>query len=197
MILAFAVIVGLIAALIRHRGLAVGQIGAIPLRSAWLAFLALALQIPLLRAPFAAPQQLGAQQTLFLLSHLLLLAFIWHNRRIIGIQIVGVGVLCNLLVVLANGGLMPITPETLVRINPGSALDQWPVGFHYGYSKDVILPRADTVLWLLSDILVMPPPFIWPTAFSLGDLLIAIGIVVLLQGPLSLPRPAITEALHT
>jgi hypothetical protein len=197
MILALAVIVGLLAALIRHRGRAVGQIGAIPLRSAWLALLALALQIPLLRAPFAAPQQLGAQQTLFLLSHLLLLAFIWRNRRITGIQIVGVGVLCNLLVIMANGGFMPITPDTLVRINPGSALDQWPAGFHYGYSKDIILLRADTVLWVLSDVLVVPPPFIWPTAFSLGDLLIAFGIIVFLQGPLGLPSPAIAEALHT
>lgn len=182
MILAAAVIVGLVASLIRHRHQTISQIASIPLRSIWLALLALVLQIPLLRAPSGPTQPLGIQQSLFLLSSLLLLAFVWRNRRLVGIQIVGLGVLCNILVIATNGGFMPITPETLVRINLGSTLDQWTVGFHYGGSKDVILPRASTNLWPLSDILVVPPPFPWPTAFSPGDVLIAIGIVVLLQG---------------
>jgi hypothetical protein len=82
---------------------------------------------------------------------------------------------------------MPIAPQTLVHINPGSTLDQWPVGYHYGNSKDVILLQQDTTMWVLSDILVLPPPFPWPAAFSVGDLVIALGIVVLLQGPVYIP----------
>ncbi len=130
-----------------------------------------------------------AQQALFLLSHLLLLAFVWQNRRLAGIQIAGLGVICNLITILVNGGFMPITPHTLVQINPGSTLEQWPVGLHYGHSKDLILSRADIRLWLLSDILVIPPPFPWPTAFSVGDLLIAVGIVLLLANPQAMPQP--------
>ena len=187
MILALAVVVGLIASFVRHRGQTAGQLAAVPLRSAWMALLAVVLQIPLLRAPFGTLEQVGTQQVLFLLSHLLLLAFVWRNRHLAGIWIVGLGVTCNLLVIVANGGFMPVTPETLVQINPGSDLSQWPTGFHYGYSKDVILVREETVLWALSDRLVLPPPFPWPTAFSLGDLLIAAGIMVLLQGPARLP----------
>lgn len=197
MILALAVVAGLIVSLIRHRGHAASQIASIPLRSAWLALLAFALQIPLLRAPLAPTQQLCLQQGLFLGSHLLLLVFVWRNWRLVGIQIVGLGVICNLLVILANGGFMPITPETLVRINPGSTLQQWPVGLHYGHSKDVILLQADTLLWALSDILLLPPPFPWPTAFSAGDLLIALGIMVLLQGSVTWPRLVLTEASHS
>jgi hypothetical protein len=187
MILSLAVILGLIASVIRHRSDAASQIALIPLRTPWLALVALALQLPLLRAPFVPTQQVLAAKAFFLLSHLLLLIFVWLNRRLVGIQIVGLGVFCNLLVILTNGGLMPITPETLVRINPGSTLDQWSLGFHYSGSKDVILLRHDTSLWVLSDTLVLPPPFPWPTAFSVGDLLIAVGIIVLLQGPVSLP----------
>jgi hypothetical protein len=196
MILALAVILGLIGSAIRHRGRTASQLASIPLRSAWLALLALALQIPLLRAPFGPLEQVGVQKAFFLLSHLLLLVFVWRNRELAGIRIVGLGVLFNLLVILANGGFMPITPETLVRINPGSTLNQWPTYTHYGHSKDAILLRQDTILWMLSDILVLPSPFPWPTAFSLGDLLIAVGIVVLLLGPLHLPGPVRMAARH-
>ena len=182
MILALAVVVGLIASLIRYRGGALDRIAAISLRWAWLAPLALALQWPLLRAPAGLREQIGVQQVLFWASHLLLLAFVGLNWRSNAIRIVGLGVLCNLIVILANGGLMPVTPETLVQINPGTSLGQWTAGAHYGYSKDIIVAKQNAVLWPLSDILVLPAPFPWPAAFSLGDLIIAIGIIILLQG---------------
>jgi hypothetical protein len=93
---------------------------------------------------------------------------------------------------------MPVTPETLVQINPGSTLVQWPIGAHYGYSKDIILLREDVRLWALSDILVIPPPFPRSAAFSLGDLLIAVGIVVLLQGSgIAKPDAAGTDPRQT
>lgn len=139
-------------------------------------------------------QQLGVQQALFLVSHLLLLALVWRNWQVAAVRIVGLGVICNLLVVAANGGFMPITPEALVQINPGSTLGQWPVGVHYGYSKDIILLREVVRLWILSDVLVIPPPFPWPAAFSLGDLLIAAGIIALLQGSNGLLRPTVAES---
>jgi hypothetical protein len=183
MILALAVAIGLLVSLIRHRSSTVRQIAAIPLRSAWLAGLALVLQWPLLRSRGGTIQLVQVQQALFLLSLVLLLVFVWRNRGLPGIWIVGLGVICNLVVILANGGWMPITPDTLTQINPGSLPGKWRVGEHFGFSKDVILLREQTNLWALSDILVLPPPFPYPTAFSLGDVLIAVGIVVLLQGP--------------
>jgi hypothetical protein len=182
MILASAVILGLIASIVRHRSNTLNRIAAIRLYSAWLAPLALALQWPLLRAPAQHTHDLAVQQVLFLLSYLLLLVFVWRNRHLPGIQILGLGVLCNLAVIVANGGLMPITPETLTHINPGSAPEQWLLGTHYRYSKDIILSREASRLWALSDILVLPPPFPRPTAFSVGDLVIAAGIVITLQG---------------
>ena len=194
MILALAVALGLAISWVRYGNQAFRRIAALPVRSVWLALLALALQWPLLRAPKGPAQNVSTQQALFLLSHLLLLAFIWRNRQMIGIQIVGLGVICNLLVIVANGGLMPITAETLLQINPGSTLEQWPVGTHYGYSKDIILPRDQVKLWALSDILVVPPGFLYTAAFSVGDLLIAAGIIVLLQGSRNPIESATTES---
>lgn len=183
MILAAAVVLGLVASLARHKRRAFSRIASIPLRSAWLALLALAFQLPLLRAPAGPTQGLGAQQALLLVSYLLLLLFVWRNRRLGAVLIVGAGVACNLLVVLANQGFMPITPQTLVRINPASSVEQWSEGTHYGYSKDIILVQENTRVWALSDILAIPPPFPWPTAFSAGDLILAAGIVLLLAAP--------------
>ena len=132
-------------------------------------------------------EQVQAEKYLFLLSHLLLLAFVWRNRRIEAIQVVGIGVLWNLAAIAANGGFMPISPATLARINPGTTPDQWMISQHYAYSKNVILYRESANLWLLSDVIVLPAPFPWPVAFSLGDLFIAVGVMVLLQGPSSQP----------
>lgn len=186
MILTLAIVLGLLASLACYRGRTFRRIAAMPLHSAWLVMLALAMQWPLLHTPAGPTQAVRWQQFLFLLSHLLLLVFVWRNRRSIGIVIAGLGVLCNLAVIVANGGFMPITPEACVQINAGSVPDQWVVGSHYGHSKDVILVQGETKLWILSDILVLPPPFPWPAAFSLGDVLIAVGIGVLL---LILPQP--------
>ena len=183
MILAAAVVLGLVVGLARHKSHAFSRIASIPLRSAWLALLALALQLPLLRAPAGPTQVLRTQQALLLVSYLLLLLFVWRNRRLGAVLIVGAGVVCNLLVLLANQGFMPITPQTLVRINPASSVEQWSEGTHYGHSKDIILTREDTHVWPLSDVLAIPPPFPWPTAFSAGDLILAAGIVLLIAAP--------------
>ncbi|MFN2166003.1 MAG: DUF5317 domain-containing protein [Anaerolineae bacterium] len=188
MILAVAVVLGLLVSLARYKTKAIDRIAALPLRSAWLALLALVLQYPLLLAPFGETQQVVLHQILFLISHLLLLAFVWLNRSMLGIQIIGLGVILNLAAILANSGFMPVSPEALVQINPGTSLGQFPAGLHYGYSKGIILAREETNLWLLSDILILPPPFPWPTAFSLGDLLLGFGVGVLLQGPRNLVR---------
>jgi hypothetical protein len=193
MILAIAVVLGLVASLARHRSRAFSRIASIPLRSTWLALLALALQLPLLRAPAGPTQGLRIQQALLLVSYLLLLLFVWRNRRLSAVLIVGAGVVCNLLVVLANQGFMPITPQTLVRINPASSVQHWPEGTHYGYSKDIILTQEDTRVWPLSDVLAIPPPFPWPTAFSAGDLILAAGIVVLLVAPESILKRRIQD----
>ena len=183
MIMGAAVVLGLAASLVRYRSRAISRIGSIRLHWAWLALLALAFQVPMLRAPAGPADRFLVEQTLLLTSYLLLAFFVWCNRRQGALLIAGVGIICNLVVILANQEFMPITPQTLATINPGSSEQSWIEGTHYGYSKDIILARGNTRLWPLSDVLAIPPPFPWPTAFSPGDLILAAGIVVLLVVP--------------
>jgi hypothetical protein len=111
-------------------------------------------------------------------SYIVLWAVVWLNRRLPGMGVVLVGVSCNLLVIAANGGYMPLAPESLERIQTGAS--QIPLGSVLAGSKDVLLARQQTPLWILGDVLVIPEPFPWPTAMSIGDVLLAVGIFLLI-----------------
>ena len=182
MVLAYAVAIGLMIAWIRFRRETKRRLTAIPIKALWLLILAIALQIPFLRLPPGPVQEKPVQQGLFMTSFLLLLVFVWQNRSLFGVLIVGFGVLANLVVILLNGGAMPIAPETLIKINPGTTLEQWVPGHHYDHSKDIIRESEDTRLKFLSDRIAMTIPLPVRVAFSVGDLFIAFGIILILQG---------------
>jgi len=116
-------------------------------------------------------------------SQMLLLLFVWCNRAHPGFWLLGLGLVMNLTVIVLNGGLMPISPETVVRIAPpGTPVDAlFPPGTRLGTTKDIVLETQDTRLWWLSDILLFPTWFPMPQfAYSVGDVLIAAGVIQLL-----------------
>jgi len=120
-------------------------------------------------------------------SQLILLVFAWLNRRQPGFWLLGVGLALNLLVILLNGGFMPISPETVRKIYPGVPDSQWQLGQRLGNGKDIVLLPEETRLWFLSDIFTFPESWNLLVAFSFGDILIALGAFWLLWtlgGPL-------------
>jgi hypothetical protein len=109
-----------------------------------------------------------------------LLAFVWLNRKQPGLWVLGLGLVANLLVIVANGGLMPITPDTVATLYPGLSLDNALVGSRLGWSKNIVLPEIATNFSFLSDCITLPTWFPWQYAFSPGDVLIATGVFWLL-----------------
>ena len=128
-----------------------------------------------------------APRLLILLSYVALLLFVLANRRHLGISIIGIGLLLNFLAIAANGGLMPVSPETLERAGLAHRLPELETGEPVPKTKDILLEKGDTRLWFLSDILALDNP-LGVRAFSVGDTVIGAGLAVTLA-QLVLPRP--------
>lgn len=112
-------------------------------------------------------------------SLLLLLSFVGRNKTQRGFWLIGAGITLNLLVIAANGGLMPISPETASGLYPHRSPQDWQVGVQLVGSKDILLTAAQTrFLWLADRFFIAFDPWLpFRTAFSLGDVLLASGIV--------------------
>jgi len=106
---------------------------------------------------------------------------VWQNRDLGGVKLIGLGLLLNFLVMVANGGFMPITPDALARIGYDGNVAQMETGYIVGRTKNVVAEPGDAMLWFLSDIMVIPRPFPIPTALSLGDVLIVSGVFLFLR----------------
>ena len=107
-------------------------------------------------------------------SQLVLLIFAWLNRHLAGMLILMIGLVLNMVVMVANGGFMPINPNTAERLVGTERISTFEIGNRIGY-KDILLPAKETRLEWLTDRFLPPVGFPYQVAFSLGDVFIALG----------------------
>jgi hypothetical protein len=177
----YAVPIGLLAGwLLRGRLEGLAQLG---FRWPWLAIGGLATQVLLYSGRVDAIVG-SAAPFIYVGSTLAVLVAVLRNIRIPGLAIVAAGAISNLAAILANGGYMPADPEAyaLAGIEPDAPL-----------TNSVLLPNP--ALRPLTDIYALPAE--WPLAnvFSVGDVLIGIGLVVTIA--LAMRRGRVAPAIPT
>jgi hypothetical protein len=170
MIVAYAIIILIILALILRRDLS--ALAHIPYRGGWKVATAV-VGLYVLQAAWViyGPGQAVWQMMLLIGSHLALFFLLLLNHHVPGAKLFALGVILNTTVMVVNGGWMPATPETHQFVSPDGEVELYakPPG-----SKNIILPRSETRLWILSDIIRVNLPWL-KSAVSIGDLLVILG----------------------
>ena len=155
------------------------RLEALRLRWIWLAVAGLLVQVVLFSplVPESAAEATGP--AIYVASTAAVLAFVLRNLSVPGLAIVAVGAVSNLAVIAANGGTMPASGAALEAIGRAGA------GV-YTNSRELAAP----VLAPLGDVFAMPAWLPFANVFSIGDVLIGAGIVVLVAAAMRPDRAA-------
>ena len=137
---------------------------------AWLAVAGLAIQVVLFSTSIAETFPPGVGEATYVASTGMVLIAVWRNLAVPGLPLVAIGAISNLAAVVANGGVMPTTVEALRAAG---------LGPEDGFSNSAVL--ADPALAPLTDIFAIPAGLPLANVFSIGDVLIALGLVVTIE----------------
>ena len=135
------------------------------LRIRWapLAVAGFAVQVALFSEPLGS--WVGAAgPAVYVASNLVVLAAVLRNLAVPGIGLIVAGAGCNLAAILANGGAMPADPGALALAGIDTA----------GQTNSIV--TGDAALRPLTDIFALPAWLPFANVFSIGDLLIGIGV---------------------
>jgi len=148
-------------------------LGQISYRGSW-KFAGAVLGLFILQAVMViyVPGQTILQMVILTSSQIALIFLFLLNHHVPGAKLFAVGIALNVLVMVANGGWMPVTPETYHFVHPDRPIVEQTKP---SSSKNIILPRSETNLWILSDMIRVPLP--WRrTAVSMGDVLLIMAV---------------------
>jgi hypothetical protein len=156
------------------------RLGELRFEWGWLAVVGLAIQIVLFSGFFDAGLGRGVGEAIYVASTGAVLVAVWRNLRVPGLPVVAVGAISNLAAIVANEGIMPTTAEALAAAGMGP---------DDGFSNSGVV--ADPALAPLTDIFALPPWLPLSNVFSIGDVLIGLGIVLVIAlGMRGSVRPA-------
>jgi hypothetical protein len=185
MLLLYAVALGLlVGVLTRGR---IGNLSTVKVKLWPIALVGLAFQLLLFSPPLAAVVGKWGP-SLYVVSTTLVLMALVVNIRQPGFALITLGALANFVVIVANGGQMPASPDAF------AALNGLPVVPTTDFSNSVIA-GPDTTFFFLGDIFVLPRPLPLANVFSIGDVLIGVGgawfIVAAMHGRGLRSQPAV------
>jgi len=148
-----------------------------PLKHIWLATFGLLIQIIIFTDFFASRCNDTISVVLHGVSYILVISFIFINRKIPGILLIGIGIILNATVIFLNGGYMPASLESVEKTSAGRQLEILSQGSATNNSQAI---TEDTILPWLADIFYIPSWVPLSNVFSIGDVLIAAGVCLYL-----------------
>ncbi|MBS3941457.1 MAG: DUF5317 domain-containing protein [Actinobacteria bacterium] len=105
------------------------------------------------------------------LSYALGIWFIWVNRKVPGLVVTSSGGAMNLAAIAANGGVMPMSPEAM------ELAGMTHIGDHFVNSGAV---EGARLAWL-GDVFAIPASWPLSNVFSIGDVVLVVGVGVMLH----------------
>lgn len=155
------------------RGGQLNRLKNVELRLPYLAIMSFALDFLLYHHLNYIPS--WALFIIFIVKYALLFIFIFFNTKHKHMKIIGMGVLMNFLVILFNGGAMPVSRRALEIPSLAKQVEMIQSGVLSNYT----LMTDKTPLWILADIIYIP----WPKEqfISIGDIIIMLGIFLFIQ----------------
>ncbi len=178
MFLLWAIPIGILLGYLR--GGRLKNLNSINLKAPWLIFVALAIQLLIFPLGANAPIVNFGTDYFHIASYLILGLFVLLNLREWGIAVMSSGALANFAAIIANGGFMPTRAENLQAaglITPTEAANLAP-GAILGNN---IIMGEQTPLWFLGDIFSLPPAIPLANVFSIGDVILALGLIFYLR----------------
>jgi hypothetical protein len=144
----------------------------------WAPLALAALLVQVVQFDPAGGQVIGALgPAVYVASTLLVLVVVLRNIRVTGLPIVAAGAASNLAAIVANGGYMPADPGAiaLAGLKPTQ-----------GPTNSVVL--ADPALRPLTDIFAIPAGVPFSNVFSVGDVLVGVGVAVAIAAAMRAAR---------
>jgi uncharacterized protein DUF5317 len=176
----YAIVVGIALGLLLGGDLA--RLGELKLRFAWVCVLGLAVQLVLFSDPVT--ERIGSLGVpIYVVSTVAVAVAVAANYRIQGMAVVALGAFCNLAAIAANGGYMPTTAEAMAA-----------TGFSEKtvYSNSALL--SDPNLPWLIDRFAMPTWIPSHNVFSIGDVLIGLGVAIVIVVAMRRPTVRVSGA---
>ncbi|MEH7247099.1 DUF5317 domain-containing protein [Neobacillus niacini] len=114
--------------------------------------------------------------SIYIVVYIIGLLFLFLNRENPGFILIFIGVFLNFLVMVLNGGRMPVSVEAAAVLDPGyiEALQE------SLYAKHTAL-TSSTHLGLLGDVIPISDPYPRTQIISIGDIIMNIGIFFFIQ----------------
>ena len=114
---------------------------------------------------------------MIIFSYIVLLLAVWYNKKLKGIKIITLGIIFNFIVIVANGGHMPVLLGSLCK----AGLNDFALVLKEGNYVTHALITEKTLFRFLADVIPLPPPFPDPSVVSVGDFLLFYGVFSLIQ----------------